>query len=647
MGMFRTEADQKKDALCNYINSDLGSELDRTISIPRVFLRAATMHDSKPALMEKAGGAWVGLTFGQLRDRAYAMAASLLDLELPAGGRVAIWMRNCCAWAITDLGTMLAGGVVVPIYQSLAPSIIKFILQDSSVFAIVVEDEACLREIRKIEEELPALKHIIVRVPSEEANDGGRSFDAILREGRQMIPERRQELASRLEGVGRDGLASIIYTSGTTGNPKGVMLSHRNFLAEVYGLLSVTDVDESDVCVSVLPLSHVFERTVGYYAPLFCGATIAYAENVKTFSDNLREVRPTLCCVVPLIMEKMYNRIVEGLRTASPLRQRIFIWALRVGSRAKDLESAAAKGLYSDLRQRHRPENRGWRPPSLLRAPALFLANLVADLLVYRKVRAALGGRLHRFVTGGAAIPKRLVAFYKYLHINIYEGYGLTETSPVVSFNYVGNFKPGTTGKLLPSVQVKFSPEGEILVKGPNVMMGYYNNPQATAEAIDAEGWLHTGDLGEWDEDNYLKITGRIKDLLVLSTGKNVPPIPIEEQLIRSPLISHAVVIGNDRKYVSALIFPDMDALRAIALEHGLSTLAVEEMARHEVIRNSFAQVVEEANKNFSPYEQVKRFELVPYIVEKDPELITPTLKIKRKAIEKRFQGVIEQMYGQ
>jgi long-chain acyl-CoA synthetase len=301
---------------------------------------------------------------------------------------------------------------------------------------------------------------------------------------------------------------------------------------------------------------------------------------------------------------------------------------------------------FGDRRYRHRPENLYASPVNtFLSAPLLTILHFIADQLVYKKIRQKMGGRIHHFVAGGAPLSADIINFFKYLNVTIYEGYGMTETSPVISFNYRGSMKPGTTGKLLPNVQVKFSAEGEILVKGPNVMLGYHNNPAATAQLINSEGWLHTGDMGKWDDGNYLKITGRLKDLIVLSTGKNVPLLPIEDKLKRFPLVTNVVVVGNNRKFITALIFANLTEIESLAKMKGISTTNPDELCNHEEIEKEFSEIIEKVNHGFSPYEQIKKFAVVAHNIGEDPELVTPTLKIKRGMVEKKFADIIEKMY--
>jgi long-chain acyl-CoA synthetase len=642
----RRTSDFWKESLLNYFLSDLGMELNQSITLPRVFLRAAAHYHSKTALMEKRGGEYQPMSYSELSEAATAFAAALIQAGVKLHDRVAIFLRNSPAWVISDFGTMLAGGTTVPIYETLIPSAIRHILRDSGTTAIVVENEAQFKKIREIRPELPELRLVILRkTEGVKPEEKVLPFEDFLKSGKELLKKDPQVVSTRLEELKRDDIASIVYTSGTTGDPKGVMLTHRNFLSNVYGVVAVTDITANDILLSILPLSHAFERTAGYYVPVLFGATIAYAESIDTVSQNLAEIRPTICCAVPRLFEKIYSRLVRNMETASPLKRRLFHWALLVGRRVWDYRESITRPPVADRRQRHRPEDRYRDPEIPIKNPLLQLSYALVDRLVYRKLRQAMGGRLRFFVSGGAPLSKELINFFRNLHISIYEGYGLSEASPIVSFNYQNKFRAGTVGKLLPYVQVKLSPEGEILVKGPNVMRGYYNNPQATAEAIDPNGWLYTGDVGVFDHDNYLQITDRIKELIVMSNGKNVAPLPIENRLTQSPFVANAMVIGNNRKYIAALIFPNFQEVKELAKKDDLPADNIEALCANKKIVEKYAAVVQAVNQELSRYEQIKKFELVPQELTIENGDITPTMKLKRRILEKKYNYIIEKLY--
>lgn len=642
----RRTSDFWKESLLNYFLSDLGMELNQSITLPRVFLRAAAHYHSKIALLEKKGGQYQPTSYSELSEQATAFAAGLIQAGVKLHDRVAIFLRNSPAWVISDFGTMLAGGTTVPIYETLIPSAIRHILRDSGTTAVIVENEAQLKKIQEIWPELPELRLAVLR-KTDGIKPGEKvlSFEDFLKSGKELLKKDSQVVSTRLEQLKRDDIASIVYTSGTTGDPKGVMLTHRNFLSNVYGVVAVTDITANDILLSILPLSHAFERTAGYYVPILFGATIAYAESIDTVSQNLAEIRPTICCAVPRLFEKIYSRLVRNMDTASPIKRRLFHWALSVGRQVWDYRENVTRPPVADRRQRHRPEDRYRDPEIPIKNPVLQLSHALTDRLVYRKLRQAMGGRLRFFVSGGAPLSKELVNFFRNLHISIYEGYGLSEASPIVSFNYQNKFRAGTVGKLLPYVQVKLSPEGEILVKGPNVMKGYYNNPQATTEAIDPNGWLYTGDVGIFDRDNYLQITDRIKELIVMSNGKNVAPLPIENKLTQSPFVANAMVIGNNRKYIAALIFPNFQEVKELAEAEDLPADNIEALCVNKKIVEKYDAVIQAVNKELSRYEQIKKFELVPQELTIENGDITPTMKLKRRILDKKYNYIIEKLY--
>ncbi len=455
-------------------------------------------------------------------------------------------------------------------------------------------------------------------------------------------------IRQRTLALKRDDVASIVYTSGTTGVPKGVMLTHMNFLCSVASIISITDFNSTDRFISILPLSHVFERCFGYYTAINCGATIGYAEGIEHLSQNFTELSPTTCAAVPRIFEKVYTRMTSDIAKSSIVRQKIFQWALNVGEKTQNIWLKQVQALgRKQLHLLPEEEYQKSHGISWLRHPLLLSQYKLANKLVYSKVLERFGGRMRFFVTGGAPLSKEVIEFFRKLQIFVFEGYGLTETSPIVSYNYGRSYKPGTVGKTPAHVQVSFSNEGEILIKAPNVMKGYLNKPEETAQAIDANGWFHTGDVGELDEENFLRITDRIKELIVLSTGKNVAPLPIEQKLNQSSLISHVAVLGNNRKYISAIIFPDVAALTEHAKQAGFNQLGLEELSQDGRVRQWIAADVEAANQHFPGYEQIKRFEIAPHDLTNDMTLLTPTLKLKRKAVSEKFPILVEKLYPQ
>ena len=461
-----------------------------------------------------------------------AFGNGLSTLGVQKDDRVALLSENRPEWAITDFGSLKVGAVTVPMFSTLTAAQVSYILKDSGSKIICVSTEAQLKKVLSIRDEVPTLEHIIVFDPIEgETAEGVTQFEAVCHRG--------EDSGLQTPPTTEDDIATIIYTSGTTGNPKGVMLTHANFIFNLQACKSLIDVSETDVLLSFLPLSHVFERLGGHYVPLFSGAKVAYAESTFTVARNMQEVSPTVMLSVPRLYETMHDRVLSAVQAGSSLKQKIFHWGVSVGSA---VSSAIQQGKKSSA--------------------ILGLKQRIADKLVFAKLKAATGGRLRFFVSGGAALPQAIAEFFHAAGILILEGYGLTETSPVISLNHPAKWRFGTVGAPVPGIEVKIAEDGEILTRGPHVMKGYFNNETETAEVIDADGWFYTGDIGIIDEDGFVQITDRKKNIIVLSNGKNVAPQPIESELVQSPFISQIMVVGSERKNLAALIVPNLTHLR-------------------------------------------------------------------------------------
>ncbi len=577
-------------------------------------------YGSKPALAHKPkGGTYQDISYAELGEAVDAFSKGLNALGVGKDDRVAILSENRPEWAITDFGTLKAGAVTVPMFSTLTAAQVGYILKDSGSKIICVSTEAQLKKVLSIRDEVPTLEQIICFDPIEgETPEGVIQFEAVC------------DLEGEVQGIGvrnpsyasEDDIATIIYTSGTTGDPKGVMLTHANFISNLRACKSLIDVNESDVLLSFLPLSHVFERLGGHYVPLFSGAKIAYAESTFTVAQNMREVAPTVMLSVPRLYETMHDRILRAVQEGSPLKQKIFHWGVSVGS-----------AVSSAIQQ-------GEKPSAILQ-----LKQNIADKLVFAKLKAATGGRLRFFVSGGAALPQSIAEFFHAAGILILEGYGLTETSPVISMNHPARWKFGSVGMPVPDVEVQIAEDGEILTRGPHVMKGYFNNESATAEVIDQEGWFHTGDIGIIDEDGFVKITDRKKNIIVLSNGKNVAPQPIESELVQSPFISQIMVVGSERKNLAALIVPNFDALKAWAAENGVATDDLSTMLKTREVQQLIQSEIRSRLTDFADFEQVRRFTLLEKEFSQEADEMTPTLKLKRNVIIARYRDAIEEMY--
>ena len=556
-------------------------------------------------------------SYTELDASVTAFSKGLNALGVKKNDRVAILSENRPEWAITDFGSLKVGAVTVPMFSTLTPAQVGYILKDSGAKIICVSTEKQLQKVSAIRDEVPTLEQIIIFDPIEDDTpEGVIQFDAVC----ELAGEAADSAASE------DDLATIIYTSGTTGNPKGVMLTHANFISNVEACKSLIDVSETDVLLSFLPLSHVFERLGGHYVPLFSGAKIAYAESTFTVAQNMKEIAPTVMLSVPRLYETMHERILRAVEEGSSLKQKIFHWGVSVGSA---VSSAIQQG----------------RQPSAI----LQLQQGIANKLVFAKLKEATGGRLRFFVSGGAALPQSIAEFFHAAGILILEGYGLTETSPVISMNHPGKWKFGTVGAQVPGIEVQIAEDGEILTRGPHVMKGYFNNDAATAEVIDADGWFHTGDIGIIDEDGFVKITDRKKNIIVLSNGKNVAPQPIESQLVRSPFISQVMVIGSERKNLAALIVPNFDALKAWASDSdtggGIDATDLPAMLQTREVQQHIQSEIRSHLTDFADFEQVRRFTLLEKEFSQEADEMTPTLKLKRNVIIEKYGDAIDGMY--
>ena len=579
-----------------------------------MFEAAVQQYNDKPALAHKPrGGAYEDISYTELDASVAAFSKGLNALGVEKNDRVAILSENRPEWAITDFGSLKVGAVTVPMFSTLTAAQVGYILKDSGAKIICVSTEKQLEKVGAIRDEVPTLEQVIIfDAIEDETPEGVIQFDAVC----ELAGEETNTAASE------DDIATIIYTSGTTGNPKGVMLTHANFISNVEACKSLIDVSETDVLLSFLPLSHVFERLGGHYVPLFSGAKIAYAESTFTVAQNMKEVAPTVMLSVPRLYETMHERILRAVQEGSSLKQKIFHWGVSVGS-----------AVSSAIQQ-------GKKPSAILQ-----LQQNIADKLVFAKLKEATGGRLRFFVSGGAALPQSIAEFFHAAGILILEGYGLTETSPVISMNHPGKWKFGTVGAQVPGIEVQIAEDGEILTRGPHVMKGYFNNDTATAEVIDGEGWFHTGDIGIIDADGFVKITDRKKNIIVLSNGKNVAPQPIESELVRSPFISQVMVIGSERKNLAALIVPNFDALKAWASENSIETADLPAMLQTREVQQHIQSEIRSRLTDFADFEQVRRFTLLEKEFSQEDDEMTPTLKLKRNVIIEKYGDVIEGMY--
>jgi long-chain acyl-CoA synthetase len=578
----------------------------------------------KPLLIGRShGGTVEGLSskeaFEQIRD----LALGFRSLGVGKGDRVSIVAESRPEWVLCDQAILALGAVTVPIYPTLSAAQARYILEDSGARLAIVSTRFQLEKVQDVRHLLPALEAVAVMDEAAAAKASVLGLEEVRRRGHQLMNSQwgtAKEFQDGARLIKPDELATIIYTSGTTGEPKGVMLTHANLLSNVLAAAEVLDIGVDDIAVSYLPLSHAFERIASFLF-LYRGVTMIFAESFDTLGRDIGVVRPTVLTGVPRVYEKMQAKILEKGSAAPGLKGTVFKWAVKSGlARA-----------HSTLR--------GKRP-----GPLTALQASLADRLVFAKVREGTGGRLRFVVSGSAPLPPTVAEFFTAIGLPIIEGYGLTETSPILTVNPLDAPRLGSVGKAVRDVEIRIADDGEILARGANVMRGYYNKPDATAEVL-RDGWFHTGDIGTIDEHGYLSITDRKKDLLVTSGGKKIAPQPIEAVLKRSPLISEAVVLGDRRKYAAALIIPDF-----AALERRLKDLARPpgdraELVKREDVVGLYDEIVNGLNRDLSQFERIKRIAILPNEFSIESGELTPTLKVKRKVVEERYRDVIEELY--
>ncbi len=600
-----------------------GADLVHTASnLADLFFRQVETLRDRGFLLHKQEGKWRSLSYREVGRRTIALLQALRREGVEPADRVAILAENRPEWFVADLAILAAGAVDVPVYATSPANEIEYILMHSGARVLFVSNAEQWHKVARLRSRLMKLELILSFDPILET-DAPRSLsdftrscpcdDEALRAARAAIP-----------AVGRDDLASILYTSGTTGTPKGVMLTHGNFLSNCESVLRHLEVGPTDRTLSFLPLSHSFERTAGHYAMLAAGAQIAYATSIDSVAQEVREVRPTILLGVPRFYEKVRARILGTVEKAPTVSRKLFHFACRAGRAV----------LEHRLKGEEIPLSLRWRLE-------------VADKLVFGRLRRRLGGRTRFLVSGGAPIDREIVMFFQSIGVQLLEGYGLTETSPVVSCNRPDNCSPGSVGTIIPLVEVRIATDGEIMVRGPNVMKGYFESPEETRKALDEEGFFHTGDIGRLDEHGNLFITDRKKDLIITSGGKNVSPQQVENLLKRHRLIADVCLVGDTRPYCVALIVPDFAALKAFAAENGIEWKGREEILREPSVFEQIRDAVHRANESLAPPERVRRFAMLSDPFSQENRQLTPTLKVRRRAVEEHYRDLIRELYEQ
>ncbi len=599
-------------------------KLDYIKTIPAMFAYSVEKYGDLVRFSEKKDGKWKSWTFKESRDIVEKITFGLHALGFKHGDKFAILSENCKEWTMTDLATAHMGVASVAIYPTLPANQIHYILENSETSGVIVSDDVQLAKIKEIKKDLPNLK-FAVRIKDGEAleDDWTLTYDELLKKGEELLSKGKQTLETFAKRAKKDDLWTLIYTSGTTGNPKGVMLSHFNICTNAQSAMSVIKIKPDVRFLSFLPLSHSFERIVSH-GSYFCGAGTYYAESLDKIADNLKEVKPHYMFSVPRIFEKVYAKIHAGIAEGSNLKKNIFNWAKKIG-----LETAK-KYLVFEKRPRGK----------------YAISYPIAKALVLNKIKNALGGEFVYAVSGGAPLADHIGLFFSAAGVNILEGFGLTETSPVTHLTPPGCIKFGFVGQPIPDVECMIADDGEILIRGLCVMQGYYKNPIETKEAIEENGWFHTGDIGLIDEDGYLKITDRKKNIIVTAGGKNIAPAPIENVMLESKYIEQVVIVGDRRKYPIALIVPAREDLETWAQERSIVYSNYYTLLGNPEVYALFESELEAFQEPLARYEKSKKILLIgdPFTIEN--EQLTPSLKVRRRKVEEAYAKQIEALYG-
>ena len=598
-------------------------------TLVHVFWERVERSPERPAILHKVAGSYRPVIWREHGRVVELVAGGLLHLGIEPGQKIAIMSNSRPHWTWADLATLSAGAVTVPIYPTLAGPEVEFLLRHSDSVAVFVENERQLYKLLSQESLPERLKFVIVfdgEPPVGEQRVRVLKWEDLLKDGEVFLPSHPKALKERIQGLKPENLASIVYTSGTTGIPKGAMLLHGNLYAVCQALSVMVGFHTDELSLSFLPLSHVYERISGQFMAIYEGYVMAYAEAMDTVAQNLIEVRPTILNGVPRFFEKIYNRIQSEVRHMPQAQQYLIRWALALGKRAAKYREKSENGVDDIVRKIYRAELR------------------VAERLVFSRIRRRFGGRLRFMVSGAAPLSPEVQLFFETIGIIIIEGYGLTETTAPVSFNVPNGIKRGTVGRPLPGVEVKFAEDGEIMVRGPNVFAGYYKNEGATSQAF-ANGWFLTGDIGEMDQDGFLKIKDRKKDIIITAGGKHVAPQYVENLFVGEGLISHILVYGDRRKYITALITLSAEGLAAFAKTNSISYSSTEELGHHPLVLQEVESVVRRKNQRLATFEQIKKFLVLDHDFTVEANELTPTLKVKRKVVTEKYRKLLDSLY--
>ncbi len=592
-------------------------------TLVEAFERIVRNRKRADTLNYKRDGRWIPISSDEMLARVRRIAAGLYSLGVRPGDRVALLSDSRPEWTFTDAGCLFVGAVDVPIYPTLTPPQVRYILKDSGSRVLVVSNHRKFLEVREILRECPAVEQVVLFDGADVDSGEGITLAELEQRGQILEAEQPHLIDDLAHRTTPDQLATIIYTSGTTGEPKGVMLTHSNLVSNLIDGAGNLSFDENDVALSVLPLSHIFERQA-MYMYLYQGMAVYYAESLETIGPNLREVRPTILVGVPRIFEKIYDRIKERVAAKGRINMALLSWAVSVGKAHARFEVEKKQAPWT-----------------------LALKHKLATKLVFSKWREAFGGRIRLLVSGGAALPEELGYIYLGAGIPILQGYGLTETSPVITTGRLEDNRIGSVGRPIPRVEVRIAADGEIETRGPNVMRGYYNKPEETRAVFTEDGWFKTGDIGTIDDDGFLRITDRKKELFKTSGGKYISPQPIEQMIKGSRFVNQVVLIGDGRKFPAALIVPNWQQIESYAQLKGIKVKSRAELCRHERIVDLLQRQIAGLTPDLAQYERVKKVGLLENEFTIEGGELTPTLKVKRRVIDEKYRSVIDQIYDE
>lgn len=594
---------------------------DEPNNLAELFLQAVKKHNRPDALNFKKDGEWHSISSDEMLSRAENIALGLYSIGIHQGDRVAILSANSPDWTITDAGCQLGGVVDVPIYTTLAPNSVQYIINDSGAKVFFLQDKATFDRLSEVLTDCKTLEKIVFFDATGASAENSMSLAELEKLGADLQKEKPDLIQELAQNIDNESIATLIYTSGTTGEPKGVMLTHRNIISNVIDCGADFSFSEKDIPLSVLPFSHIFERG-GMYLYIFNGMGVFYAESIDKVADNLKEVRPTIFVGVPRIFEKVYSKAKLMASQSSSLKGKIFDWAIEVGKECARLNEE--------------------------KQPIPFFLSIkcrLADRLVFSKLREFFGGRLRFCITGGAALSESINYIFKGANILIMQGYGLTETSPVITSNTPLFSRVGSVGKPIRNAQIRLAADGEIEAAGPNIMIGYYNKPEATKDTFTEDGWFKTGDIGKIDEDGFLKITDRKKELFKTSGGKYIAPAPIEQMIKGSQYVNQVVLVGNEQKFASALIVPNFEPLRVYAKENNLNLKSPADFCANQKVVKLIEGEVDKLTQSLARYEKVKKIALLENELSVESGELTPTLKVKRRVVDEKFKDLIEDFY--